>query len=392
MYLKLFQYILNLKSFRTSKQYLQILSALFSFVSCNIVTRMKFNYKLVFFLFRISSVYSTAGIRCSRTKYLVAFMSMLILLFHVYVTINFINTRINLVLMIFFAFTNFFYIIFRVRLSRKLNELKRISKIVSSMDFEEGKSANSYLYLWIVLNLLSILLNFISLVTYYYEQKTISNMFGIPENKTVLIKFAVVLYAYYKSFFIRLPLNTFAIYFVLVCNHVRYVLENMSRKLNTSPVSYTKLMQSYNSFQKFINFLDDELSFFVLCETIYVNHELLFAIHNFLHSTGFLACPFCLEGLSFLGTFINIVIFFIAMCASACMVSEAYSDLCTQVKTLVENMDSDDAYRLLKFRLFVEKEVHFTMWKIVPVNRSFVLCTFGAIFTYIMLLDNLMYN
>lgn len=151
-------------------------------------------------------------------------------------------------------------------------------------------------------------------------------------------------------------------------------------------------MRFFNSIKTTINYLDDKLSFFLLCETIYISTVLMFTVSAKLHSNTFMDCPYCFRSIWSLGVLVNNGVLFIVISVSACMVSEAYSDLWTQVKTLIVNLETDSSRRELKFLLCAEKEIHFTVWKIVPINRSFIMCTFGAIFTYVMLFDNLIFS
>lgn len=350
---------------------------------------MKLAYKLVFILFGMSAIFST------NSKHLGISVSLMVSMFNAYETIYFyIYFNNNASFIISNVIANLIFIIFRFRLSKRLNELKRISKFISGYEIVERKVWKWCFYSWVVLNSFYHAMIFIYAVTNIKKQKLfLTHLLGIPENRFVFFNVAAAFYAYHVSILLRFPQTTFAIFFVLVCSHIKYTLNRISKKLfDESHVDYQKLIRSFTFIKMTINFLDDELCFFVLCETIYTASENMTVLSDILHYQPIRGCPSCDGQFSVLRNPFYTFIFFIAMCASACLVSEAYSDLRTRVQTLIVNMDSDATYKQLKFLLCVEKEVHFTMWKIVPINRSFVMCTFGAIFTYVMLLDNMMYN
>lgn len=360
---------------------------------------MKFAYKLVFILFGMSAIFSAnsisgSGVRRTQTKYLEILVNLLISVFNAYEAIYFyIYYNLNLTFIATNVTTNVICTVIRFRLLIRLNELKIASKFISRIKVTEGIVSKLCFYSWMALSILSHALKFIILVTYFNGQRDfISKLFGIEE-ENIFYNLALSFYAYHTSVLMRFPPTAFAIFFVLVCNHVRGVLKRISRKLSDKTyVDHQKLMNSLSFVKMTINFLDDELSFFMLCETIYTSSEVMYAVSSILHYHPSRHCLSCSGPFSFIIIIISTLIIFVAMCASACLVSEAYRDLWTQVKTLIVNFDTNANGRELKFLLCVEKRVHFTVWKILPINRSFVLCTFGAIFTYIMLFNNLIYS
>ncbi|GIY91857.1 hypothetical protein CEXT_206501 [Caerostris extrusa] len=66
---------------------------------------------------------------------------------------------------------------------------------------------------------------------------------------------------------------------------------------------------------------------------------------------------------------------------SASLVSEAWTSVATKTHKFSQNPSH-------QFLLCIDKEICLTVWKIVPIRRSFIFGTVGTIFTYVLLFDN----
>lgn len=262
---------------------------------------------------------------------------------------------------------------------------------MSGFKIQVGRKFKLCLYLWAALSTISYVLMFVVTILLNKENIRIYNLFGIAENRKGLYHLALVFYAFHGSMLMNLPMNTFAIFYVAVCHHVICVLNNFSKKISKYCINFKNLMRCYTSINETMEFLDDELSLFMLFETIYTSCVLLFTISGIFHLKLFRNCIFCLNRISVLCLLVNSLVLFIVMSTYACLVSEIYSQVWTKVKTLIANLDTDFTLRQQKFLLCLEKELYFTVWKIVPIRRSFIVCIFGAIITYIMLFENLVF-
>lgn len=357
---------------------------------------MKFYYKWIVFLFGVSAilpnVLSVPGDFKYCKIYLVFLMNASILIFHVYIMINInIASLEPSTLVIADIIANVIKFAHRYLLCKKFNALKSVIKFMSRFKIPEGRKFKWCLYLWAALSTMSYVLMFVVTIILNKENIRIYNLFGIADNRKGLYHLALVFYAFHGSMLMNLPINTFAIFYVAVCHHVICVLNTLSQKISNYCINFKKLMRCYNSINETMEFLDNELSLFVLFETIYTSCVLLFAISGIFHLNLFRDCLFCLNYISFLCILVNSLVLFIVMSTYACLVSETYSRVWTKVNTEIANLDTDFTLRQQKFLLCLEKELYFTVWKIVPIRRSFIVCIFGAIITYIMLFENLVF-
>ncbi|GIY07556.1 hypothetical protein CDAR_34531 [Caerostris darwini] len=72
---------------------------------------------------------------------------------------------------------------------------------------------------------------------------------------------------------------------------------------------------------------------------------------------------------------------FLVTTASASLVSEAW--MLASTKTLESSQNPSQ-----KLLSCIDKEMCLTVWKIVPIRRSFIFGTVGTIFTYVLLFDD----
>ncbi|GBN73557.1 hypothetical protein AVEN_62707-1 [Araneus ventricosus] len=86
---------------------------------------------------------------------------------------------------------------------------------------------------------------------------------------------------------------------------------------------------------------------------------------------------------------LNSVILFILISVWATAVAEASAEFVKLAKSRLN--EDDSAFPRRKYVAFIttQQEIRFTVWKIVPINRSFILSTIGTIITYVMLFNSM---
>ncbi|GIY08713.1 hypothetical protein CEXT_737101 [Caerostris extrusa] len=85
--------------------------------------------------------------------------------------------------------------------------------------------------------------------------------------------------------------------------------------------------------------------------------------------------------------FISFVMF-INMAVSGCLVYETGSGICDEIQKITTNC-SRTAESQRQLSKLSENELCLTVWKIVPIKRSFLIATIGTVFTYCILIHNL---
>lgn len=182
------------------------------------------------------------------------------------------------------------------------------------------------LYVWIAFSTVIYIFQFIYLVC--ANDQYISYLFGISTDQRVFLKLVGICYAFHSTIIMKLPLNSFAVLYVTVNYHFRCVLNEFSRNINTELFgNYQSLLNTFNSFKTTIDYLDDELSFFVLCEILYSSSALFFAVSGILRWNWFANCFMCMDRISFLSELVNTVHIVVIMTLHASLVSESYAEI-----------------------------------------------------------------
>ncbi|GFR19481.1 hypothetical protein TNCT_301321 [Trichonephila clavata] len=76
------------------------------------------------------------------------------------------------------------------------------------------------------------------------------------------------------------------------------------------------------------------------------------------------------------------------MSVSASRVGEASSEISSLALTLPKNKENSSSDQQ-RFIMLAEKEITMTVWKIVPIRRSFIFSISGALFTYTLMFYNM---
>ncbi|GFQ82191.1 uncharacterized protein TNCT_186841 [Trichonephila clavata] len=183
-----------------------------------------------------------------------------------------------------------------------------------------------------------------------------------------------------------MPSNIFAIYYTTVCYHLKITLENLGKSLHNMPKSeYDSAYKKYISIRKFVTYIDDELSLLVFLSLIYNACNMYFGITVILHTEEYLDAVqitsiYCLFIASYVG--------YIGMTLSGSLLQETSEHLWFQVHDALISRSKITSLQQ-RFLSLLEKGLFLTVWKIVPIKRSFIVATTGTIFSYCILLDSL---
>ncbi|KAG8191833.1 hypothetical protein JTE90_022822 [Oedothorax gibbosus] len=184
-----------------------------------------------------------------------------------------------------------------------------------------------------------------------------------------------------------LPMNYFALYYVAVCHQLKAVLTDFSQKMsqNKPKVDYENLLRSYNAIKSLIASIDDELSLLMFIEILFSSSIMYFAIAVMFHPD---TMPFP-NRISIYLCFINNLVAFFAMTASAALISETSLSIGLRAQSAESQKENGLIFQQQRFISSADKEISMTVWKIAPIRRELILGILGAVFTYVLLLDNL---
>ncbi|GBN63378.1 hypothetical protein AVEN_49614-1 [Araneus ventricosus] len=196
----------------------------------------------------------------------------------------------------------------------------------------------------------------------------------------------LVLIFCFSQMSIMLPMNTFLAYYTILCRQLHLCIRQFTKDITAVPDSdYGKVLRDYISIRTFVSKIEDELSVFVFTASLYNACSMYFGMTVILHPEEFMST---IQSLSVGCLFIASSVAYLGLALSGSLVHEAASDLCLKAHEILSRKPEVNSFQQ-RFLSIVEKNLHVTVWKILPITRSFILATMGTVFTYCLLLDNI---
>ncbi|GFQ80643.1 uncharacterized protein TNCT_176881 [Trichonephila clavata] len=200
----------------------------------------------------------------------------------------------------------------------------------------------------------------------------------------ILTVILIILFLISLFEFLMLPLSAFSIYYTFLCLNLRSIIKQFQESLGVLlkfKPEYT--LKLYLSIKELVENVDSDLSLLMFTTSLYNASTMYFGVTVWLHSDEYdmlssLSSIWILLTLSYTA--------FICMGISGSLVHETASDLYTEAEKRLSNGNRPPE-ALRQFLKVAEKGLYLTVWRIVPIKRSFILGTIGTIFTYCILLE-----
>ncbi|GFY53255.1 uncharacterized protein TNIN_378681 [Trichonephila inaurata madagascariensis] len=192
-----------------------------------------------------------------------------------------------------------------------------------------------------------------------------------------------LIYPVLSGILYNLPMGDFSVLYVTICNQIRSEILSFEKLLSSSQ-DYERLLQTYSNIKSTVEIVDDHTSFLIFGNIVHNSLAMYIFMHTLLNEEAANYYKFYEIIFFFLITFST----FIAVTVSASMVTEASLMVASKSRSLpIRTLDSQ--FVLQRLLLCLEKEIYFTVWKIVPIRRNFIVGTMGAVLTYVVLFHSL---
>ncbi|GFT67703.1 uncharacterized protein NPIL_614811 [Nephila pilipes] len=171
-----------------------------------------------------------------------------------------------------------------------------------------------------------------------------------------------------------------------MCHHLKLLLVSLSKSLNNATdLEQDRVYKKYMTIKKLASYIDEQLSFLVFLSSLYNACNVYFGLTIILHPEEYFApiqmttvwCMFASNYLAYTG-----------LTLSGSLLSEASDNLWLKMHEALMFRHEISSLQQ-RFLSLLEKGLFLTVWKIVPITRSFILASIGTIFSYSLLLDNL---
>ncbi|GBN63557.1 hypothetical protein AVEN_213995-1 [Araneus ventricosus] len=183
-----------------------------------------------------------------------------------------------------------------------------------------------------------------------------------------------------------LPMNSFMAFYTILCSQLRQCLRHITKHMTVAPdPDYEKIIGEYVFIRTFASEIENELSVFVFTASLYNACTMYFGMAVITRSAEFIDtihifavwCVFIASSVAYMG-----------LALSGSLVHEAATDLWLKAHEMLSRKQEVNRIQQ-RFLSIVEKKLHFTVWKILPITRSFILGTIGTVFSYYLLFYNI---
>lgn len=357
--------------------------------------KLKLQLRYIFILFQMCAVFgSSKSVRhfhnIDRVKCFTFILNTFIFIFHLCCNISFTVTLPGIAISKANAAMTIAAMLHRLVLCSRINNIQmltiRMAKLANNLNvhFEEKKAKGLYILLFLstflyipVIICSAVAMNEISFKAFAFNSDIEDPILKMALIITFNITFIL---------FLTVPINIFALYYTVVCRHLRSIIITFKKSLNSRDhLKKDDVFENYLAIRRFATHMDEELSFLIFTSSLFNACIMYFGVTCFLHPEEYIS-TFQSASIWFLVPASYIPFF--AMTVSACFVHEASTGVYNKGQELLR-FGRIPTFSQLRILYVTEKELTLTVWKIVPIKRNFLMAAMGTIFTYCILLDNL---
>ncbi|GFQ97343.1 uncharacterized protein TNCT_586471 [Trichonephila clavata] len=353
---------------------------------------MSTQYNYVFFLFHVCAIYPlTPAFKATFTKRvfykLLALINVIIGFTSCALVLSMAMYTNNAVLSTSMMVVNASNLLHRYILIKKLNHLEKIANILGEFTKSGNKSEGIFwIKMFIILNVSSsIFILFYKLLIGGMHADISFFLFGFHFEDQLFNDIVSSLFDIFALLYGSLPMMTFAFFYIAVCNDLRCILKHFIKSLKDKKwFNYEDILHSYSAIKSTVSGIDNTIGVLVFTTLISNSNVMCLSLYVALTPNNF-QDP--VEQISIYYSFLIIFALFVMMTVSASSVAEASSVVGSIALTMPE--DKRSSFNHQRFITMAEKEITLTVWKICPINRSFVFGIIGIIFTYIIMFHTL---
>ncbi|GFV58575.1 uncharacterized protein TNCV_2897521 [Trichonephila clavipes] len=182
-----------------------------------------------------------------------------------------------------------------------------------------------------------------------------------------------------------MALSVFVTYYSLTCSFVRDVLKCLLVQMPRfeSSNDFKKLHSTYEDIMKKLNYVDSEFSFLAFITILINTSSLFWNVYRiaFYKNTASGYVLYTLSGIFYLVLLLQLMI---SGCAS--------NELANEVRVLIQCLPRESAENEQNINFFKKtllQDNGLTVWKIYVMDRSLVICLFGSLLSYGIMLGTL---
>ncbi|GIY42022.1 uncharacterized protein CDAR_210261 [Caerostris darwini] len=181
-----------------------------------------------------------------------------------------------------------------------------------------------------------------------------------------------------------MPIIAFTYFYIAVCIDIKYIIKHTGQFMTKSNTIKEELLHSYSVIKTTVEQIDKEVCFLVFATILLHSSYMCYSLYAVLDSDGFLERY---RRLLILNVCFGALSSFIAMTSSAAMIAEQAAELFSSLSIISAN--NGNASLLQKIIVISQQGIALTVWRIIPITRSFVFGIIGMLLTYTVMLYGL---
>ncbi|GIY18141.1 uncharacterized protein CDAR_557571 [Caerostris darwini] len=170
-----------------------------------------------------------------------------------------------------------------------------------------------------------------------------------------------------------------------VCIDIKSTIKHIGQSITRSnTIKEEELLHSYSFIKTCVGQIDKEVSFLVFATILLQSSYMCYCLYAVLDSDR-VSGKF--ERVLILNVFFGSFISFIAMTSSASMIAEQAAELYSSLAIISANNGNASFFQ--HFIAISQQGIALTVWRIIPITRSFIFGVIGMLLTYTVMLYGL---
>ncbi|GIX88361.1 uncharacterized protein CDAR_386661 [Caerostris darwini] len=181
-----------------------------------------------------------------------------------------------------------------------------------------------------------------------------------------------------------MPGIAFAYFYIAVCIDIKCIIKHIEQSMTKSNIIKEELLHSYSVIKTTVEQIDKEVCSPVFAVILMRSNYMCYALCAILDSDRF---PGRFQRLLILNACFGAFSSFIAVTSSAAMIAETVVELFSSSSIISANNGNAPLFQ--HFIVISQQGIALTVWRIIPITRSFIFGIIGMLLTYTVMLYGL---
>ncbi|GIY20155.1 hypothetical protein CDAR_580011 [Caerostris darwini] len=191
-------------------------------------------------------------------------------------------------------------------------------------------------------------------------------------------KLTSIFFEIITSYFDSMPIITFVFFYIIVCNNIRNIIKFIGEsRSEKGTIMFERFIASFSAIKTVVDEIDKEVGFLVFAIIAFSSSFTCVSFYIMIDSEIWKTQTFSIFGILF-----NSFGLLIAMTVSASMVEENSLEVLRSSTAVLNAKNRNLSITQYLSYIDAQNGITLTVWRIVPIRRSFIFGMIGVLFTY----------